>query len=400
MSAHRRRSLLTLLTIAVGIFSVSSVRVFTYSMERSIVGRFERLGASTVYVHHLPWRFSAEDWGVYFRRPRMSLVDYEALQSGLGDQAWVALRYDRSLEKITFKNRTEEARVIGITGDFQAVFPLELRSGRFFTREELKRGLALAVVGSRLARSLSGSEEAVGLSFRYSGQTFQIIGVLRMQGSFGGDMDQAMIIPFPIMYRLRGLERFQGDRTILVRAKNPEALPIDLLELRVRGILRQTRHLPPRVPDNFSINRQDALLDQVRQVSGYVATVGLFIAGFALLVGGFGVANILYVAVRERRGEIGIQRAMGAPQSFILGLFLIEGVLLTGIGGIVGLGLTSTLTMALSEWAAKEGLSLAIAPQDLLWSVGVTVTVGLLSALAPAWSAARLHPIEAIRSTY
>lgn len=400
VSAHRRRSILTLLTIAVGIFSVSSVRVFTYSMERSIVGRFERLGTSTVYVHHFPWRFSGGNWADYLRRPRISLMDYEAVQSGLGGEAWVALRYDRSSEKVAFRNRTEEVRVVGIAGDFQWVFPLVLREGRFFSQEELRRGVSVAILGSRLARALVGSEEATGMEVQYAGRRLQVIGVLKAQGSFGGDFDRAMLVPFPLLHKIRGMERFQGDRTLLVRAKDPEALPIDLLEVRVRGILRQARRLSPRTPDNFSINRQDALLDQVRQISGYVEFVGLFIAGFALLVGGFGVANILYIAVRERRSEIGIQRAIGAPRYFILILFLIEGVLLTLVGGGVGISMTAALTLSLKGWAASEGLTLAIAPQDLLWSLNITVLVGLMAALAPAWSAARLHPIEAIRSSY
>lgn len=400
LGAHRRRSILTLLTIAVGIFSVSSVRVFTYSMERSIVDRFERLGTSTVYVHHFPWGFPDGNWKEYFRRPRISLVDFEAMQNALGDEAWIAFRYDLSQERVAYRNRSEETRVVGITGDFLATFPLMLREGRFFSREELRRGLPVAVLGSQLARALTGSEEAVGLNIRYAGQSFQVIGVLRTQGSFGGDFDKAMLVPFPVLHRLRGMDRYRGDRTLLIRAKDPQALPIDLLEIRVRGILRQARHLSPRVPDNFAINRQDALLNQVHQISGYVEVVGLFIAGFALLVGGFGVANILYIAVRERRSEIGIQRAMGAPRYFILILFLIEGILLTLVGGLVGMGMTAMLAASLKGWAAGEGLILAIAPQHLLWSLAITVLVGLMAALAPAWSAARLHPIEAIRSAY
>ncbi|MCS6896061.1 MAG: ABC transporter permease [Bacteroidia bacterium] len=400
IQAHRRRSILTLLTIAVGIFSVASVRVFTYSMERSIVGRFERLGTSTVYVHHFPWRFSDENWQDYFRRPRIGLVDYEAVRSSLGAEAWIALRYDRPSEKVSFRSVSEETRVVGVTEDFHVTFPLEVKYGRFFSQEELRHGAAVAVLGSRLSRALTGGENSIGLEVQYAGRSFRIIGVLRSQGSFGGDFDRAMIIPFQALYRYRGLQRYQGDRTLLVRAKNPEALPIDLLEMRVRGVMRRARHLPPRTPDNFAINRQDALLDQVYKITGYVETIGMFIAGFALIVGGFGVANILYIAVRERRSEIGIQRAMGAPRHFILVLFLIEGILLTLAGGAIGLFLTGALTLGLSGWAAGEGIILAVAPKDLVWTILVTIGVGLLAAFSPAWSAARLHPIQAIRSGY
>lgn len=398
IGAHRRRSFLTLLTIAVGIFSVASVRVFTYSMERSIIARFERLGASTVYVHHFSWGFSSKDWIKELQRPRISLIDYEAVRQEMGEVAWVAFRYDRSPEKIRFKTQTEEVRMMGVSEGFDKVFPIELSQGRYFRSEELRTPTLLAVIGSKVARALTGGVEAEGLTIWYAGRPLRVIGVLRAQGSFGGDMDRAVLVPFPLLYRLHGLERFQGERTLLVRAKDSEALPLDALTIRVRGILRQARHLPPRAEDNFAINRQDALLSQVRQISGYIQGVGLFIAGFSLLVGGFGVANILYIAVRERRGEIGIQRAMGAPRGFILTVFLFEGVFLTVVGGIIGLLLTGMLTVGLSGWAAREGLLLAVAPADLVWTLVITITVGLLSALSPAWSAARLHPIEAIRT--
>jgi len=398
VGAHRRRSFLTLLTIAIGIFSITAVRVFTYSMERTIVGRFERLGASTVYVHHFTWRFSGSDWQKEWRRPRLSLTDYEVVQKGLEGEAWVALRYDQFNQPVRFKSRTEQVRILGVTEQFAQVFPVELRAGRYFRPEELRGAGLVAIVGSELARQLTGSDNPIGLVIWYKGRPLQVIGVLKVQGSFAGELDKAMLVPFPLLYRLYGLPRYAGDRTLLVRAKDPEALPIDLLEVRVRGLMRQARRLPPQAEENFSINRQDALLDEVRRFTGYVQLVGFFIAAFSLLVGGLGVANMLYIAVRERRGEIGIQRAMGAPRPFILGLFLVEGLLLALTGGGIGLVLTALLVAGLSGWAAQQGLVLAVAPVDLLWTVALIVTVGLVAALAPAWQAARLHPIEAIRT--
>lgn len=398
LGAHRRRSVLTLLTIAVGIFSVASVRVFTYSMGRSIVGRFERLGASTVYVHHFPWRFDGGDFRKYLRWPRVSLVDYEAVRAALREEGWVALRYDRFGEAVRFQNRTENARILGITEEFSSVFPVELKAGRFFRPEELNGTALLAVAGTKLLRSLVGTEDAVGMTIWYAGRPLRVIGVLKTQGSFGGDLDRALLVPFGLLHRIHGLSRYDGDRTLLVRARDDQQLPIELLEVRVRGALRLARRLPPSAEDNFAINRQDALLDQVRKITGYVETVGLFIAGFSLLVGGFGVANILYIAVRERRGEIGIQRAMGAPRQFILGLFVLEGLLLALVGGAVGLLMTGGLMAALSDWANREGLILGASFADLAWTLSVTIGVGLLAALAPAASAARLHPIEAIRT--
>jgi putative ABC transport system permease protein len=226
----------------------------------------------------------------------------------------------------------------------------------------------------------------------------EVIGVLKSQGLFGGD-DQAVFVPLPLLIRIHGLSRYggKGDANLLVKAKNAAVLPIGELERRVRIVLRQVRHLPPKAEDNFAINRQDALLDQVKSIVGYVQIVGLFIAAFSLLVGATGVANILYVSVRERQGEIGIQRAMGAPRAFVLGLFIVEGSYLALIGGGVGVLLTGLLMMGAKPFLAQEGLVLG-------WSLGqvgkvvlLALGVGFIAALAPAYRAARLQPIEAIR---
>ncbi|MEN2993410.1 MAG: ABC transporter permease [Bacteroidia bacterium] len=399
ITAHRRRSLLTLLTIAIGIFSVTAIHVFSFSMRESILERFEALGSSTVYVHHFPWTFEEEDWRKYQRRPRITLTDYQQVRQGLGEAAWVALRADQQGE-INFKGRTKTVRLIGISADFGRVYPLALKAGHLFTEGALQRASLEAVVGARLARWLAGEEaHAVGLSVLYKGYPIKIIGVLQLQGTFGGDLDNTMLVPFPLLLRLEGWSKYRGDRTLLVRAKEPQALPLDELERRVRLFMRQARHLPPKAEDDFAINRQDALLRQIREVLGYIEMAGLFLAGFALLVGGFGVANILYIAVRERRSEIGIQRAIGAPRSFILGVFLTEGIFLCLAGGVVGLALTVMGTWLGATPAKTLGLTLHVPFLGLLRGLGVTLVVGILAALAPAWQAARLHPIETIRTS-
>ena len=227
----------------------------------------------------------------------------------------------------------------------------------------------------------------------------QVIGVLKAQGTFGND--RIVYVPLPLLLRLYPLNRYggRGDPTILVKAKRPEILGVDELEQRVRLSMRQVRRLPPRAEDNFTINRQDALLSQVKSIVAYVQVVGLFIAGFALVVGGTGVANILYVSVRERQGEIGIQRAMGAPRAFILGLFLTEGAYLSLIGGGLGIALTLALMGVARPFLLEEGFILGWSVGQVLKAVGLSLGLGILAALAPAYQAARLQPIEAIRST-
>ncbi len=400
LTAHRRRALLTLLSIAIGIFSVSAVQVFTYSMERSIVDRFERYGVSVVYVHHFPWKFNGgEDWQKYERWPRVTLRDLEGMREGLQSQAWIALLYTIQGQTFRYNKQSETGSIRGISEDGVYTTGVEVREGRFFRVEELRRPSLVTVIGSSIARRLFGKASPIGKIIWYEGRPLQIIGVLKSQGMFGGD-DRSVYVPLPLLIRIHGLSRYgsKGDPTLLVKAKSPEELGIEDLERRVRLLMRQIRRLTPRAEDNFAINRQDALLNQVRSIVGYVQLVGLFIAGFALLVGGTGVANILYVSVRERQGEIGIQRAMGAPRWFILGLFLAEGGYLALIGGVVGIGLTGLAMGMAQPFLVEQGLILAWSAEQVLKAVGLSIGVGLIAALAPAYRAARLQPIEAIRS--
>lgn len=402
LNAHRRRALLTLLSIAVGIFSISAVQIFTYSMEQAIKARFERFGVSTLYIHHLPWKFDAkEEWGRYMRRPRVSLRDLEGLEGALKDEAWSAFLYAVFSQKVRYRNQTAEVGIRGVSEAYIYAAAIELREGRLFRSQELQRGQPVAILGASVARTLFGEASPIGEVVWYAGRPFHVIGVLKAQGFFGGNEDRTMIIPLPLLMRIHGLSTYASvgsDVNILVRAKDPSALPIGVLEQRVRQVLRHVRHLSPRMEDNFSINRQDALLSQVESILVYVRLVGWFIAGFALLVGGSGMANILYVSVRERQGEIGIQRAMGARRWFILSLFLAEGVYLALIGGLVGVGLAGLLVPVGSQIAVKMGLTLYWTGRGVAGAVMLAAVIGLLASLAPAWRAARLHPIDAIRA--
>ncbi len=401
LTAHRRRALLTLLSIAVGIFSISAVQIFTYSMEYSIRTRFERFGISTLYVHHFPWKFDGnEEWAKYARRPRVSLRDLEGLQESLKDEAWSAFLYAVFLQKVRYRTQTADLGIRGVSADYVYAAVMELREGRPFRPEELQWGLPVAIIGAAAAQTLFGRASPLGEQVWYAGRPFTVIGVLKAQGFFG-DEDRSMIVPLPLLMRVHSLSSYGNigsDMNILVRAKDPDALPIEILEQRVRQALRHVRHLPPRMEDNFAINRQDALLSQVDSILLYVRLVGWFIAGFALLVGASGVANILYVSVRERQGEIGIQRAMGAQRWFILSLFLTEGVYLAVIGGVVGVGLAGLLVPIGSQVTSQIGLSLQWTGQGVLGAVSLAAVIGLMASLAPAWRAARLHPIEAIRA--
>jgi putative ABC transport system permease protein len=227
-----------------------------------------------------------------------------------------------------------------------------------------------------------------------------VVGLLERQGSniFGQSQDDNLLIPFEQFAQHFDLRRRNIDRVVAVRALTPEDVP--WVESDIIGILRQVRGLRPGVEDNFSINKQETLMDQIGQIFSALNVGGLFISIFALLVGGFGIANIMFVAVKERTKEIGIQKALGSTRLFILQQFLLEAVVLCLLGALAGLGLLGLAVLAAGAVIAGSdmGLELIVSARSIGVGMLFAVVTGILSGLLPAIFAARLDPVEAIRS--
>jgi putative ABC transport system permease protein len=256
------------------------------------------------------------------------------------------------------------------------------------------------VIGYQLAQDLFGNVNPVGRQVRIKGERFEVVGMIAYQGEgiFGGTRDDDFLIPYQRFARLYDLNGERMDKVVTVKAASRAAMPT--VEQQIIGLLRQARGLRPGAENNFAINKQETLMNRLDRVFGVLNIGGTFISIFSLLVGGFGIANIMFVAVKERTQEIGMQMAVGAPRTFILAEFLIEAVILCLIGAVIGILLLLGGALAAELILARLAVDMTIVTSASTLSLGLlfAILTGLVSGLLPAWQASRLQPVDAIRA--
>ncbi len=273
--------------------------------------------------------------------------------------------------------------------------PFDLQEGRYFTQSESQAGRNLAIVGADIAKNLFPHEDPLEHNIKIFGRKLQVIGVIRKKGEsiFGNSSDNRIIIP--VNYA-RGLVDPQNINSSIIVVSKPY-VSVAAMKDELTGIMRSIRKLKPRASDNFAINQTDIINKGFDSLFRVIAMVGWIIGGFSLLVGGFGIANIMFVSVKERTSQIGIQKALGAKKYFIMLQFLFEAFFLAVVGGLVGLLIVYVLTLISSSMI---GFHLTLTLQNIMLGIGVSGFIGIVSGFVPAWSASRLDPVEAMRSTF
>lgn len=377
MANDRLRTLLSLLGVAVGVFSIVAALTLVDALQRTVREGFAAYGGDVLYVERVPLEPDlSEDgvfrWWAYAARPEVSWREYRYLLSR--GEASVA-GCGAAFSSAAYAAYGPEAT--GVDGDWRLLVPQALSGGRGFTPRELEEGAAVAMVGA-------GVDAAVGDALWADGARYRVVGVFERAGMgtvSPVDVDNVRLVPSRAM-------RSPALRSSILLSGADEG--------RVRAIMRECRRLGPLQDDNFALNRLSFLLEELTEVLAMVARVGWIVGAFALLVGGFGVANMLYVSVEERKVQIGICRALGARRRVIVLQFLREAVALSFAGGVAGLALVQLSLLAVAA-AGETLLPLTVSPRAVTAGLGVSLALGLAFGVSPARAASRLHPVEAMR---
>lgn len=396
IAVNKVRTLLSLLGITIGIFSIISVFTIFDSMEININNQINSLGNDVLFVQKWPWAMGGDyPWWKYFNRPEASLADLKEIQKR--SQASQAAAYLANVsETVKYRDKSiENTVVVMVSEGYDGVLPLEISEGRFISPAEFVSGKPVAVIGHDIVTNLLEGTDPMGKKIRIWGLNVEVIGLIRKEGKniFGSSNDGQVIVP--VNFGKSQVELRKIDGAVIVKAK--PGVSLDEMRDELSGIMRSVRKLKPKAEDNFAINQTDVITKGFDQLFSVIAVVGWIIGGFSLLVGGFGVANIMFVSVKERTRIIGIQKSLGAKRHFILQQFLFEAIFLSLLGGIVGLILVFLLVLVVSNMFV---LDLILTSGNIFLGLFVSAFIGFISGLVPAWNASRLDPVEAMRSTF
>jgi putative ABC transport system permease protein len=387
--ANKMRAGLTTLGIVIGIVTVTLMGTAIHGLNSAFLKSVSAVGTDVFYIQKFPW-FSDEPWWKVFKRREIYLADGRAFIRNANPTWRVALQ---SAGMRTLKHGRHVATgviLIGNTEDGATTDGLTLSAGRYFTAAEVEGNRPVCVLGADVARSFFPHRDALGSRIRIGDAAFEVIGVLEKRGKFLGLENLDNTAHIPVTRLARGFVFWPGIR-IVVKVGGLSQLE-DAKE-EVRGVMRRVRRLAPSDPDDFSINSIEAFIATFTRIGRMIAGVGLFITGLSLLVGGIGIMNIMFVSVTERTREIGIRKAVGAKRRTILVQFLIEAATICLIGGLIGLGVASLATWGIAQiFPARLSVSIAAL------ALGVSALTGIIAGFLPAWRAARMNPVDALRA--
>lgn len=399
---NKLRTFLTMVGVATGIFAITAILTMVNSMKYSVSENLSALGNTTMFVHNWPWKDNSEDWFKFFNRPKVSYSDYLKLKNNLKDVVGVAYQVSAMGQTVKAEGRSiSSVAVLGVTPDYGVLNNTKIGLGRFFSDIESNSGSPVCVVGYNIANGLYPDKpDATGMFIRIAGKKMRIVGVLEKQGAglFGGSIDDQLLIPYRFAAENFNLNRRSIDKLITIKAVSYDRL--DFVESEVIGLVRANRGLKPTAEDNFSINKQEMIMKQIDTIFKYLEDGGKIITIFSLLIGGFSILNIMYISVKERTNEIGVQKALGATNGFILHQFLTESILTCVLGGLLGLVFLLLAVEAARYGVAQAGITLQIVVSmtDVFQAILLSVFIGLIAGIIPALMAATVDPVIAIRA--
>jgi len=392
---NKLRTFLSLLGITIGIFCIISVFTVLDWMEKSVHDEISTLGDNVIYIHKFPWGLNInEPWWDIIKRPVITKDDYTAVLNKSTRSASVCFSVSQPVQIKYKKNLASEVYASAISSEYDNIRSFEIANGRYFTPEEIASGRNSAIVGAVIAEKLFNKTDPVGKQVTISGKRTNIIGVFKKEGKGGisdNGMDEQTLVPYNFGRTFMNMKNNFLDATLMIKAK--DGVQIQELSDEATMILRAARRLRPEMKDNFAINRASLITQSFSGVFAAINIGGWIIGGFAILVGGFGIANIMFVSVKERTNIIGIQKALGAKRFFILQQFLVESVLLSVIGGILGIFMIFIGTIIINYlWDLNMYLTLG----NMFLAIFISGIIGIVAGYAPASTASKMNPVEAI----
>lgn len=393
--ANKLRTLLSLLGVTIGIFSIIAVLAAVDSLDRKISKDLSSLDKNTIYL--MKFSFGPSEIPQWKREqfPNVKYDEYIYMKGAMTDTEQMAYQIFTKRESIKHESKTvSDVNIVPVSQEFIDIQGLEFEQGRFYNESEANSGAAVIVLGNEIASSLFEGSDPIGKTVRLYGKRFNVIGVLKKKGSgiFDED-DTSAFIPVNFVRQLYG-DNNDGLTNVII-LKPEKGVDMEAYKGEIIQKLRAFRGLKAGEIDNFFINVFSGFTDFIDGIIGQMNFVGWIISGFSLLVGGFGIANIMFVSVKERTNLIGIQKSLGAKNRFILFQFLFEAIILSLIGGLIGLFFVWIIAMVLTKALDFE---FVLGFGNILLGTSLAAFIGLLSGILPAISAANLDPVEAIRT--
>ncbi|MEY2409431.1 MAG: putative transport system permease protein [Verrucomicrobiota bacterium] len=389
--ANKLRSILTTLGLVIGVVTVTLMGTAIEGLNAAFLRSISGLGADVLHVDRFAWfTHSRQEWLKGQNRPNLTLSQVREVERQMTLARAVA-PYVEIRAPMFYKNRrSSNVAVIGTTEQFLFTGSASIAQGRFLSAEEVKGARPVCVLGVKVVTNLFLNDSPLGSKVRVGDAIFEVIGTLAPQGSFLGafSLDNQVIIPVQQL-----VARFWDEPSCQIQVKARSPADLDETKEELRGVLRKIRRVPAADEDDFAINQQETLISTFHRIAGTIAAVGLFITGLSLFVGGIGIMNIMFVSVAERTREIGIRKAIGARRRTILLQFLIEAAGICFLGGLLGVLLAWPLT-----WLLQKVLPATLSLPAVAIALTVSLITGVVSGFLPAWRAARLNPVDALRN--
>ena len=399
LKGNKLRSFLSLLGITIGIFCIIGVQSAVDSLEANIRGSFEKLGNDVIYVSKFSWMEDpGQNYWKFMKNPDPNYQDFKMINKKVKSAALSSYHVFLGMKTAKFlSSSAENIATVAVTYDYSEMFSFKFEKGRYFSPAEYHYGTNQCVIGHKVAEELFGNIEPIGKRVKMLGRSLEVIGVLEKNGEdlvSVMNFDEALLISYELGKKVANLKDNMLFGNSVLSVKAADGIPVEQLRDEVTGVLRAQRRLKPRQKDNFALNELSLLSKVLDSFFSVLNQIGWIIGIFAIFIGVFSVANIMFVSVKERTPIIGIKKALGAKRYFILLEFLIESIILCVIGGIFGLLLVYGITTALTSALEFE---IFLSMGNIITGFVLSFIIGIISGFIPAAQAASMDPVNAMR---